>query len=193
MNSEQQTVELTSFQFPKHDSEVLDEIIEESKFIILLLSLLANFYLFNIRVPVIVPLIISALTSINGANAESEFKNTLKKVKVGHFDCSKMDSNKMYSLNKIAPCDIETEKIKVSEATATIMQRSYKTKSEATMCKATNQRLKWYCDNFDDSGLSATQATISSDFILTAEQCLEAKKTGSATINIHKVPFTKNV
>ena len=68
------------------------------------------------------------LLSINGANADYEFKNTLKKAKVGHFDCSEMDTNKMYSLNKIAPCDIETEKIKVSEATATIMQRIYKTK-----------------------------------------------------------------
>ena len=104
-----------------------------------------------------------------------------------------MDSNKMYSLNKIAPCDIETEKNKVSEATATIMQRNYKTKLEATMCKATRQRLKWYCNTFDDSGLSATQATISSDIKSTAEQCLEAKKTGSATINTNKVPFTKNV
>ena len=61
------------------------------------------------------------------------------------------------------------------------------------MCKATHHRLKWYCDTFDDSGLSTTQATISSDIQLTAEQCLEAKKTGSATINTHKVPFIKNV
>ena len=99
----------------------------------------------------------------------------------------------MYSLNKIAPCDIGTEKIKVSEATATILQRNYRTKLEATMCKATHRRLKWYCDTFDDSGLSATQATVSSDFKLTTEQCLEAKNTGSATINTHKVPFTKNV
>ena len=162
MNSEQQTVELTSFQFPEPDPEVLDEIIEVSKFIILLSSLFANFYPFNKRLPVIVPQIISALLSINGVNADSTL-NTLKKVKVGHFDWSKMDSNKMYSLNKIALCDIETEKIKVSKATATIMQRNYKTKLEATMCKATHQRLKWYCDTFDDSGLSATQATISSD------------------------------
>ena len=51
----------------------------------------------------------------------------------------------------------------------------------------------WYCDTFDDSGLSATQATISSDTKLTAEQCLEAKKTGSVTINTHNVPYTKNV
>ena len=94
INSEQQTVELTSFQFPEPDPEVLDEIIEVSKFIILLASLLEKFYPFNIRVPVIVPLITSALLSINGANGDPDFKNTLKKVKVGHFDCSKMDSNK---------------------------------------------------------------------------------------------------
>ena len=72
MNSEQQTVELTSFQFPEPDPEVLDEIIEVSKLIILLSSLLANFYPFNIRVPVIVPLIISALLSVF-LNSESAF------------------------------------------------------------------------------------------------------------------------
>ena len=73
------------------------------------------------------------------------------------------------------------------------MQRNYKTKLEAKMCKATYQRLKLYCDTFDDSGLSTTKTNISSDIKLTAEQCLDAKKTGSATINTHKVPFTKNV
>ena len=72
MNSEQQTVELTSFQFPEPDPEVLDEIIQVCKFKNLLSSLLANFYPFNIRVPVIVPLIISALLSINGANEDSK-------------------------------------------------------------------------------------------------------------------------
>ena len=44
------------------------------------------------------------------ADADSEFSNTLKQVKVGHFYCSKMGSNKMYSLNKIAPRDFESEK-----------------------------------------------------------------------------------
>ena len=142
---------------------MLDEIIEVGKFIVLLFSLPANSYPFNVRVPVIVPLISSTFLSTHGANADSEIKNTLKQVKVGHFDCSKMDSNKMYSLNKKAPCDIELEKINIKEATAAIMQRNYKTELEATMCKATHQRLKLYCDTFDDSGLSATQATISSD------------------------------
>ena len=61
------------------------------------------------------------------------------------------------------------------------------------MCKVTYQQLKWYCDTFDDSGLSTTKATISSDIKITAEQCLDAKKTGSATITTHNVPFTKNV
>ena len=83
--------------------------------------------------------------------------------------------------------------MKRSRATATIMQHNYKTELEATICKAAHQRLKRFCDTFDDSGLSATQAAISSDIKLTAEQCLDAKKTGSATINTHKFPFTKTV
>ena len=122
MNSELQTNELTSFKFPDPDPEVLDEIIEVSDFIILRFSLSANFYRLNVSVTVVVPLIISPLLSINGANGDSEFSNTLKQVKKGHFDCSKMDSYKMYSLNKIVPCDMEPKK---SEATATKMQRNY--------------------------------------------------------------------
>ena len=89
---------------------MLDEIIEVSKFIILLFSLSAIFYPFHVSVPATVPLVTTTLLSISGANADSDFSNALKQVKVGNFDCSKMGSNKMYSLNKIAPCDIEPEK-----------------------------------------------------------------------------------
>ena len=72
--------------------------------------------------------------------------------------------------------------MELSRATATIMQRNYETKLEATMCKATHQQLKGYYDNFNRSVSSATQAIVSSDNELTAEQCPEAKKTGSETI-----------
>ena len=86
-----------------------------------------------------------------------------------------MDSNKMYSINKIAPCDIESEEMKVSRATATNMQRNYMTKLAITICKATHQQLKHFCDTFDDSGSSATQSDIGSDNNLTTKQCLDAK------------------
>ena len=62
------------------------------------------------------------------------------------------------------------------------MQRNYNTKIEAT-CMATHQRLKWYCDTFDNSGLTATQVAFSSNIKLTAEQCLDAKETGFTTTN----------
>ena len=61
------------------------------------------------------------------------------------------------------------------------------------MCEVKHQRLRWYCDTFDDSGMSATQPTISSYLKLTSVQCLEARNTGYATIGSHKVPFIKNV
>ena len=67
MSSEQQTNELTNFEFLETSPEVLDEIIKFSRFIILHFSLLANFDPFSVRVPVIVPLKISTLFSINGA------------------------------------------------------------------------------------------------------------------------------
>ena len=65
MSSEQKTNELTRFEFPEPDSEVLDEIIEVSKFIILLFSLSAIFYAFNVSVPATVPLVTTTLLSIS--------------------------------------------------------------------------------------------------------------------------------
>ena len=93
----------------------------------------------------------------------------------------------MYLLNKIAPCETEPEKKNVNRA---IMQRNLKTKIDAMMCKAT-QQLNCFCDTFDDSCLSATQATISSDFKLIRDQCLDAKKTGRAIIETCTNPFFK--
>ena len=43
------------------------------------------------------------------------YAKTATSLKVAHYDCSLMDSNKMYSLNKVAPCKIEPQNVEISK------------------------------------------------------------------------------
>ena len=106
----------------------------------------------------------------------SIYENTAPNFHVNHFDCSKMISNQMYSLNKVAPCEIRPYKISTNQARVTLYQRNYKVKLEATMCKATQQQLVWFCDSFDSRGIDARHNTITTSVKLDAQKCKLAKE-----------------
>ena len=82
----------------------------------------------------------------------------------------------MYSLNKVAPCEFCPDKISTNQARVTLYQRNYKVKLEATMCKATQQQLRWFCDSFDSSGIDARHNTITTSVKLDAQKCKLAKE-----------------
>ena len=63
-------------------------------------------------------------------------------LKVAHYDCSLMDSNKMYSLNKVAPCKIEPQNVEISKVKGQIFNRFFRGKLEATMCRASHQSIR---------------------------------------------------
>ena len=42
---------------------------------------------------------------------DNVYANTAKDLRIVHFDCQLMTSNKMFWLNKVAPCKIQPEKI----------------------------------------------------------------------------------
>ena len=63
----------------------------------------------------------------------------------------------MFSLNKVAPCKVQPENIKVTHAYVTLYQRHYRTKVNATMCRIKHQSLRCFCDSFDSSGIDARQ------------------------------------
>ena len=88
-------------------------------------------------------------------------------IKVAHYDCSLMDSNKMYSLNKIAPCKIEPQNVEISKVKGQIFNRFFREKLEATMCRASHQSIRWYCGVFDVSGIDAKRSKITTDADLT--------------------------
>ena len=121
-------------------------------------------------------LILTSFTDARPIEKMSIYENTAPNLHVNHFDCSKMISNKMYSLNKVAPCEIRPNKIITNQARVTLYQRNYKVKLEATMCKATQQQLRWFCDSFDSSGIDARHNTINTSVKLDAQKCKLAKE-----------------
>ena len=83
------------------------------------------------------------------------YANTAKDLKIAHFGCQLMTSNKMFSPNKVAPCRIQTENIETTTAEVTLYQRHYVTKINATLCRIKHQSIRWFCDSFDSSGIDA--------------------------------------
>ena len=59
---------------------------------------------------------------------EQLYANTANNLRVAHYDCQLMTSNKMFSLNKVAPCKVQPENIKITHAYVTLYQRHYRTK-----------------------------------------------------------------
>ena len=48
------------------------------------------------------------------------YASTAKDLKIAHFDCQLMTSNKIFSLNKVVPCKIQPENIKTRTAEVTL-------------------------------------------------------------------------
>ena len=99
----------------------------------------------------------------------------------------------MYSLNKVAPCKIEPQKVKTSKVKAQIVNRFFRGKLEATMCRASHQSIRRYCGLFDASGIDAKRSTITTDVDLTPEQCRQARLTNKLNINGKEIPIELNV
>ena len=134
-------------------------------------------------------LILTSFTDARPIEKMSIYKNTASNLHVNDFDCSKMISNQMYSLNKLAPCEIRPDKISTNQARVTLYQRNYKVKLEATMCKATQQQLRWFCDSFDSSGIDARHNTITTSVKLDAQKCKLAKERKKIKLS----PFSNSV
>ena len=88
----------------------------------------------------------------------------------------------MYALNQVAQCNIKPENIKVAPATVTLYQRSYRTKVEAVMCRVKSQTLRCHCGLLLHSSLAYDQISLTTDVIVTPEECRRANKTGKIAI-----------
>ena len=127
---------------------------------------------------------------------EQLYANTANNLRVAHYDCQLMTSNKRFSLNKVAPCKVQPENIKVTNAHVTLYQRHYRIKVNATMCRIKHQSMHWFCDFFDSSGIDARQNMITTDLHLSADQCKLAADRGYLNLayaSIGNIPFKFNV
>ena len=128
------------------------------------------------------------LTNLNAAHHQL-YAKTATSLKVAHYDSSLMDSNKKYSLNKVAPCKIEPQIVEISKVKGQFFNRFFRGKLETTMCRASQQSIRWYCGVFDAIGIDAKRSTITTDVDLTPEQCRQARLTKKLIINGKEIPI----
>ena len=144
--------------------------------LVLLCVITACYANYLILILILALLFLTSPTDARPIEKVSIYEITALNLHVNHFDCSKMISNQMYPLNKVVPCEIRPDKISTNQERVNLCQRNYKVKLEATMCKATQQQLRWFCDSFDSSGIDARHNTITTSLKLDAQKCKLAKE-----------------
>ena len=95
---------------------------------------------------------------------------------VSHYDCTKMQDNRMYSLNQVAECKIAPENLHIAPATITLYQKNYRTDLSATMCSVNVHVFRYNCGMFSHTSYVHDQNSITYDMILTPEMCRLASK-----------------
>ena len=111
-----------------------------------------------------------------------DINDVSNKLRVIHYDCSKMKENKMYALTQVSPCKITPENIQMVDTHVTLYQRSYRTFVKALMCKVTAMLIRYNCGMFSHSSIVHNAPIITYDIIVSPEQCLNANKTGKIAV-----------
>ena len=116
-------------------------------------------------------------------------------LKVAHFDCSKMTENTLYSTNQVRPCHITPEELEISKAKVLLYTKHFRKDFNATKCQVQHQREKWPCGHHDHRSNYHTFAGITSQTVISPEQCQNLAKGKEITLLAHSKDFefdTKN-
>ena len=111
--------------------------------------------------------------------------NVSQELNVSHYDCTKMQGNRMYSLNKEAECKISPENLQIAPATIKLYQKKYRTDLPATMCSVMFHVFRYNCGMFLHTSYVHDQYSITYDMIVTPEMCRlasESKKNQNHSI-----------
>ena len=106
--------------------------------------------------------------------ASDDFDNVSKNLFVSHYDCTKKEDNRMYSLNEVADCKITPENLYVTPAAITLHQKNYGTDLSATTCSVKANVFRHNCGMISHSSYVHTQKSIRYDLIVTPEMCRQA-------------------
>ena len=116
-------------------------------------------------------------------------------LKVAHFDYSEMTENTFYAIHQVRPCHITPEELEISKAKVVLYTKHFRRELNATKCRVQQQREKWHCGHHDHSSIDHTIAGITSDIVISPEQCRTLAKGKDITLLGHSINFgfdTKN-
>ena len=102
--------------------------------------------------------------------------NVSRKLIVSHYDCTKMQHNRMHSLNNVAGGKISPENLYVAPATITLYQKNYRSDMSATICSVKVEFFRYNCGMFSHTPCVHYQRSITYDMIVTPEMCRLASK-----------------
>ena len=94
-----------------------------------------------------------------------------KKLKVSHFDYGAMTENTLYALNHVRQCHITPEELQIGLMKIILYTKHLQKEINATKCRIQHQREKWHCGLNDHSIIDHTIAGITSDLVISPEQC----------------------
>ena len=113
--------------------------------------------------------------------------NVSQELIVSHYDCTKMQDNRMYLLNKVAECKISPENLYIAPATITLYQKNYRTDLSATMCSGKVHVFRYNCGMFSHTSYVHDQNSITYDLIVTHEMCRLTSKSKKKSQHLMKV------
>ena len=99
-----------------------------------------------------------------------------KNIKVLHFDCSAMTENTFYALNQVPQRHFTPEELEISQTKIILYTKPFRKELNATKYRIQHQREKWHCGHKDDSSVDDTIAGITSDLVISPEQCRSLAK-----------------
>ena len=102
--------------------------------------------------------------------------NVSQELIVSHCDCTKMQTNRMHSLNKVAECNFSSENLYIAPATITLYQKTYRTDLSATMCSVKVHVFRYNCGLFSHTSYVHDRNSITYDMIVIPEKCRLASK-----------------
>ena len=99
-----------------------------------------------------------------------------KNLKVSHFDCGAMTENTLYAFSQVRQCHITPGELEFSQTKIILYTKHFRKELNATKCRKQHQREKSHCGHNGHSSIDHTIAGITSDLMISPEQCRSLAK-----------------
>ena len=82
-----------------------------------------------------------------------------------------MTENTLFALNQVRQCHITPGELENSQTKFILYTKHFRKIPNATKCRIKHQHEKWHCGHNDHSSIDHTIAEITSDLVISPEQC----------------------